>query len=94
MIYAVVTAPSAASDIIERIKFVSEKYPEYADRLSDKFYQAIDSLSFAPKRYKPGRLNGTRESFEVSDYCIVFRIDENTETVEVLHVYHQKQKRD
>lgn len=94
MNYTVITAPSALSDIDERLEFISRTFPEYADILSTNLFQAINKLAFAPKRYKPGYISGTRESLAVTNYLIVFRINEAAKQVEVLHVYHQRQERE
>lgn len=93
MKYTIKIAPSAMLNIDEHVEFFFEKDPERASILIKEFELSINSLEFSPNRCKPGRIMGTRELLYPKNYCIVFRVNDDDKTVDILHIYHQKQNR-
>ena len=89
----VVTTP-ARGHIDEIIDFVTQDWPDYADRLLNQLETAIDSLDHLPHRFVRVGFTRRRKSpvhrMVVGDYLIYYRIE--TDTVHVMMVRHGARK--
>jgi len=84
--------PAAAADL-EHIKdYLQESHPHLAQPTVLRLYDGICSLKTMPNRGRIGREEGTRELvFAPLPYVAAYRVRE--QTIEILHIYHGRQKR-
>lgn len=71
------------------VDYISNDNPDAALALMDEIQDRVTRLSAHPKRYRPGRVKGTRELVVRSNYIVVYA--ENPTSVTVLRVLHAAQ---
>lgn len=69
--------PKAAGDFLDRVEVCYERLTE-----NPKIYQLCDYQDFKEKGYRKVIIN---------NYVLLFRIDEDTDTVYILHVFFGRQ---
>lgn len=79
----------AVSDLMVIVDYISNDNPDAALALMDEIQDRVARLSAHPKRYRPGRVKGTRELVVRSNYIVVYA--ENPTSVTVLRVLHAAQ---
>lgn len=77
---------AAAADLLAIIDFIAEQNPGAAQALKDEIEAKVSRLRVHPRRYRVGRVEGTREMVVRPNYIVVYA--ENEETVTVLRVLH------
>ena len=77
--------PAAADDLEQIRDYIADESPAAAERVADGLLSAMQGLTEAPHRGRPGRWPNTRELI-VPPYVIPYRI--RGETVQVLRVVH------
>ena len=80
------TLRPAAADDLEQIRgYIADDSPAAAERVADGLLAAMQGLTEAPSRGRPGRWPNTRE-LVVPPYVIPYRV--RGQTVEILRVFH------
>ena len=79
----------ARADLLEIVRYISERDPDAARRLRDGIVNAVATTSDHPCLYKPGRIAGTRELIAHPNYIVVYKVGER---VDVLGVLHSRQR--
>lgn len=80
---------AARADLRAIIEYISEDNPDAAQRLKDEIEAKVAGLREHPKRYRPGRVAGTREMLVRPNYLVVYA--EGIDAVVVLRVLHAAQ---
>lgn len=70
--------------------YIAQDNPAAALDLDIEFEDKADHLPENPKRYKPGRLKGTREIVVRPNYVMVYAI--TGDTITILRVLHAAQQ--
>jgi toxin ParE1/3/4 len=81
---------TARSDLLAIIDYISDDNPEAAQRLKDEVETKVAKLADRPKRYRAGRVPGTREMLVRSNYLVIY--SEDARVVTVLRVLHAAQQ--
>ena len=71
------------------VDYISDNNPDAAFALMDEIQGKVEQLPAHPKRYRPGRVNGTRELVVRPNYIVVYA--ETPAAVTVLRVLHAAQ---
>jgi toxin ParE1/3/4 len=77
--------PAAADDLEQIRGYIANDNPDAAKRVADTLLSAIQGLTQAPSRGRPGRWPNTRE-LVVPPYIIPYRVRD--QTVEILRIFH------
>ena len=77
---------AAAADFLAIVDLIAEQNPSAAQALKDEIEAKVSQLRGHPRRYRTGRVEGTREMVVRPDYIVVYA--ENEETVTILRVLH------
>jgi toxin ParE1/3/4 len=81
---------AARIDLLTIVEYIADDNADAAQRLKDEIEAKVTKLPTHPKRYRPGRVTGTREMLVRSNYLVVYTEDANAVTVlRVLHVAQQ-----
>jgi len=87
-------APSALIEIKNIHSHIAEENPPAADRVRDAILSGATLLLEFPEKGRRGVVDGTRELVLTGvSYVLVYEIRESTDTVEVLHIWHDRQSR-
>jgi toxin ParE1/3/4 len=71
--------------------YLYERSPDGADRVVDRIYEMVSSLSRFPRIGRPGRVAGTREMVvPYTNYVVAYRLLD--EVVQILAVMHGAQR--
>lgn len=81
---------TARADLLAIIDYISDDNPDAAQRLRDDIEAKIAKLPGYPKRYRAGRVPGTREMLVRSSYLVIY--SEDARAVTVLRVLHAAQQ--
>jgi toxin ParE1/3/4 len=81
---------SARADLLAIVDYISDDNPNAAQRLKDDIEASVAKLIEHPKRYRAGRVPGTREMVVRSNYVIVYT--EDMGAVTILRVLHAAQQ--
>jgi addiction module RelE/StbE family toxin len=80
---------SAVADLMAIVNYISDDNLDAALALMDEIQGKVEQLPAHPKRYRPGRVNGTRELVVRPNYIVVYA--ETPAAVTVLRVLHAAQ---
>lgn len=72
--------------------YIAADNPLAAVELDDDFEDKAEMARQRPTLYRPGRVPGTREIVVRPTYVMVYRIEDDGETVAVLSVLHAAQQ--
>ncbi|TAH48794.1 MAG: type II toxin-antitoxin system RelE/ParE family toxin [Betaproteobacteria bacterium] len=72
--------------------YIAEDNPAAAVELDDEFEKKAELARQRPTLYRPGRMPGTREIVVRPNYVVVYRIEDEGDTVAVLRVLHAAQR--
>ena len=72
--------------------YIAADNPLAAVELDDDFEDKAEMARQRPTLYRPGRVPGTREIVVRPTYVMVYRIEDDGETVAVLRVLHAAQQ--
>ncbi|AOH86598.1 addiction module antitoxin [Sphingomonas panacis] len=86
----VVWRAKARAQAREIIVYIADRNPAAAERLADRFEDAVDRLPDHPHVHRPGRVSGTREAIVHPNYIIIYRVGESV--IEVVAVLHARQR--
>jgi toxin ParE1/3/4 len=78
------------ADLLAIIDYISDDNPDAAQRLKDEVEAKVAKLPAHPKRYRAGRVPGTREILVRSTYLVIYA--EDARAVTVLRVLHAAQQ--
>lgn len=84
--------PMALSDRAAIMDHIGADNPSAALELDDEFVAKADQAAQRPTLYKPGRVPGTREIVVRPSYVMVYRVDPQAQSVEILRVLHASQR--
>lgn len=88
----VVWRPMADADRESIFDYIAQDNPIAAIELDEDFMAKAEQARQRPTLYKPGRLKGTREIVVRPNYVMVYRIEDDNDTLAVLRVLHARQK--
>jgi len=90
--YRVILLPRAFDDLDAIVDYIEKDSPQNAASVLDQLWQAAQSLSTLPHRYKIHRSNRKPErvihSMPVQSFIIYYQIIEHPPTVRVLTIRH------
>lgn len=94
--YRVRFQPEAQREALEAADFIAANSPANADKWFDGLVQVIESLRTMPQRCSRARESETL-GVELRQYIyhshrIIFRIEERTRTLRVLHIRHASRR--
>lgn len=89
-VYVVEWRPRAQADLLDLVAYIAEDNPDAAQALMDDIEARAASLAENPKRYKPGRMKGTREMVVRPNYIVIYRVV--GQTVQIGRVKHAAQQ--
>lgn len=72
--------------------YIAADNPVAAVELDDAFEEKAELARQRPTLYRPGRIPGTREIVVRPTYVMVYRIEDDGDTVVVLRVLHAAQQ--
>ena len=84
--------PMAIADRDQIFEYIARDNPVAAIELDEQFEAHADNAALHPKIYKQGRVRGTREIVVRPNYIMVYRIAEESNTLDVLRVLHAAQQ--
>ena len=87
----VVWSDESLDDIQAVHDYIHEANPVAAARVADALFTAGRSLSYLPRRGRPGPAPGTRELVIVRPYIIVYEVGDDRVTI--LRIWHGAQQR-
>lgn len=93
MTYRVSLSPQARLDMKESVAYLRSRSPQSARRWYRELKTLQKSLTIFPSRFPTSRINGS--SYRVAihySHKVIFRIDEQRETVCIVRVYHSARK--
>jgi addiction module RelE/StbE family toxin len=77
---------AARADLLSIIDYIADNNETAAQRLKNEIESKIAKLQEHPKRYRPGRVPGTREMLIRPNYIVIYA--ENPRQVTVLRILH------
>lgn len=77
---------TARADLLAIVDYISDDNPDAAQRLKDDIEAKISKLPRHPKRYRAGRVTGTREIVLRPNYVVVYA--EDALMISILRVLH------
>lgn len=84
--------PMALADRDNIMDYIAQDNPAAAVELDDEFEAKAEQARQRPTLYKTGRVRGTREIVVRPNYVMVYRIEEDGDTLTVLRVLHAAQQ--
>lgn len=72
--------------------YIAQDNPVAAIELDDQFEVKAEQARQRPTLYRAGRVPGTREIVVRPNYVMVYRIDDESDTVVLLRVLHAAQQ--
>lgn len=82
----------ALADRDNIMDYIAQDNPAAAVELDDEFEAKAEQARQRPTLYKTGRVRGTREIVVRPNYVMVYRIEEDGDTLTVLRVLHAAQQ--
>jgi plasmid stabilization system protein ParE len=76
--------------LLSIVDYISDDNPGAAQKLKDEIEVKISMLPAHPKRYRPGRVSGTREMVVRPNYDVI--CSETVHAVAILRVLHTAQQ--
>ena len=80
----------AIADLLAIVDYISDDNPDAAQALKDEIADKAAKLPENPKKYRLGRVDGTREMIVRPSYIVVYA--ENPKVVTILRVLHAAQQ--
>lgn len=81
---------AAIDDLLEILDFISDDNPEAALRLKQEIDRKVSRLSYFPKAFRVGRVDGTREMVVGNHYIVVYQEHDGALTIlRILHTSKQ-----
>ena len=84
--------PMALADRDTIMDYIAQDNPVAAIELDDEFEAKAEQARQRPTLYKTGRVRGTREIVVRPNYVMVYRIEDEGDTLAVLRVLHAAQQ--
>lgn len=84
--------PMALTDRDTIMDYIAQDNPAAAIELDDEFEAKAEQARQRPTLYRSGRMRGTREIVVRPNYVMVYRIEDEGQTVAVLRVLHAAKK--
>ena len=84
--------PMALADRETIMDYIAQDNPAAAIELDDEFEAKAEQARQRPTLYKTGRVRGTREIVVRPNYVMVYRIEDEGDTLAVLRVLHAAQQ--
>ncbi|MFZ5499463.1 MAG: type II toxin-antitoxin system RelE/ParE family toxin [Pseudomonadota bacterium] len=84
--------PMALADREAIMDYIAQDNPAAAIELDDEFEAKAEQARRQPTLYRPGRVPGTREIVVRPNYVMVYRIEDDGDTLAVLRVLHAAQQ--
>lgn len=84
--------PMALADRDTIMDYIAQDNPAAAIELDDEFEAKAEQARQHPTLYKTGRVRGTREIVVRPNYVMVYRIEDEGDTLAVLRVLHAAQQ--
>jgi toxin ParE1/3/4 len=84
--------PMALADRDTIMDYIAQDNPAAAIELDDEFEAKAEQARQSPTLYKTGRVRGTREIVVRPNYVMVYRIEDEGDTLAVLRVLHAAQQ--
>jgi toxin ParE1/3/4 len=81
---------TARTDLLTIVNYISDENLDAAQRLKDDIEARVARLPEHPRRYRVGRVPGTREMLVRSNYLVIYT--EDTRAVTILRVLHAAQQ--
>lgn len=81
---------TARADLLAIIEYIADDNADAAQRLKDEIEAKVAKLPGYSKRYRVGRMPGTREMLVRSNYLVIYT--EDARAVTVLRVLHAAQQ--
>lgn len=88
----IVWRPMALADRDTIMDYIAQDNPVAAIELDDEFEAKAEQARQRPTLYKTGRVRGTREIVVRPNYVMVYRIEDEGDTLAVLRVLHASQQ--
>ena len=88
----VIWRPRALEQLLDIIDFIATGNPVAAQEFGALVRNKADVLATHPRLYREGRVAGTREIVVAANYVIVYCIDDEQESVDVLRMRHVRQR--
>lgn len=92
MLMRLVWRPMALADREAILDYIAQDKPLAAIELDDEFEAKAEQARQRPTLYRAGRMRGTREIVVRANYVLVYRIEDDGETLAVLRVLHAAQQ--
>lgn len=84
--------PTALADREAIMDYIAQDNPAAAIALDDEFEARAEQARQRPTMYRIGRVRGTREIVVRPNYVMVYRIEDDGDTLAVLRVKHAAQQ--
>jgi len=81
---------TARADLLAIVDYISDDNPDAPQCLKDEIEAKVAKLPEHPKRFRTGRVPGTREKLVRSNFLIIY--SEDAHAVTVLRVLHAAQQ--
>jgi len=88
----IIWTPEAEHQRFDIYDYIAADSPRAAARMDILFDNVADSLTIFPERGKPGALPGTRELFPHQNYRLIYKVDEQAQTIWILALVHGAQQ--
>ena len=93
MEFQVIVTPKAERDLEQIGRYISLDNSEAAEHFCNDLYQTAQSLCRLPKRGRIANQQRNVRRFIYKSYLILYRIDDEARTVEILRFWHAAQDR-
>ena len=84
--------PMALADRDSIMDYIAQDNPTAAIELDDEFEAKAEQARQRPTLYRTGRVKGTREIVVRPNYVMVYRMEDEGDTLAVLRVLHAAQQ--
>jgi addiction module RelE/StbE family toxin len=81
---------AARADLLAIVNYISDDNPDAAQHLKDEIESKGARLAEQPKRFREGRVSGTREMVVRPNYIVIYA--EDARAVTVLRILHAAQQ--
>jgi addiction module RelE/StbE family toxin len=81
---------AARADLLAIVDYISDDNPDAAQHLKDEIESKVARLAEHPKRFRQGRVSGTREMVVRPNYIVIYA--EDARAVTVLRILHAAQQ--
>jgi addiction module RelE/StbE family toxin len=88
----IIWRPAARQDRAAIMDYIAADNPAAALDLDELIEEKTQALIDHPRRYKPGRMKGTREMVVHPNYLVVYQENSQAKTVTILRILHAAQQ--